>query len=84
MKLFEPVDGAGEQEVSHLFAAIVEDQGAPVAVFSLAWVFMLIQRRTVEAGQGMGILGEMSRYPVEDDTYSLLMKMIDEIAEVIR
>ena len=84
VELVEPIQGAGEQEVLHLVAPVVEDQGAPVAVLPLARVGVLVQGGAVEAGQGKGVAREVGRHPVEQDTDAVLVQVIDEVAEIVR
>ncbi len=55
------------RNVAHLVAAVVEDQRAPVPVLALARVGMLVERGAVEAGQAVGVFGEMRRHPIDDD-----------------
>ena len=72
------------QEVADLVAAVVEDLGAPFAVFAQARIRMLVQRRSVEAGQAVGIAGKMPRHPVEDHAEPCPMARVDERHEVVR
>ena len=63
VELLEPVQRVGDQEVAHLAAAEVEDEGAPVRLLAAARVGVLVQRRAVEAGQRPLVLGEVRRAP---------------------
>ncbi len=84
MELLEPVECVGDQEVPHLGAAVVEDQRPPIGVLAEPGVFVLVQRRAVEAPEREVVLGKVRRYPVEDDADPRLMAGIDEEAEVVR
>src|SRR6186713_3091068 len=65
MELAQPVERVGEQEVADLVAAVVEDQRAPVAMFSLPGIGMLVERGAVESRQRVCVLRKMSGDPVE-------------------
>ena len=74
----------GHQEVAHLGAAEVEDQGAPVGLFAAARIRVLVERRAVEAGQRELVAREVRRYPVHDHAVAVLVQVVDEVAEVVR
>ena len=84
MEVFEPVQGVGDQEVTHLAAAEVEDVGAPVGVLAAQRVRILVQRGAIEAGQREVVLREVGGNPVEDDADARAVEGVHEVAEVIR
>ncbi len=84
VKVLDPGQRAGGQEVAHLVAAVVEDERAPVTVLALSGVGVLVERGAVEAGQAVGVLGEVAGHPVEDDADASLVQRIDERPEVVR
>ena len=49
VKFLQPVESGGEEEVAHFVAAVIEDERAPVRVFALARVLVLVEARAVEA-----------------------------------
>jgi hypothetical protein len=51
---------------------------------ALARVFMLIERRAVEAGEAMGIGGEMGGDPVEEHPDPGAMRAIDKAGKALR
>src|SRR5271157_3511589 len=56
--LLQPEQSAGQQEGSHFVAPVVVNQGAPVLVFSLARVGVLVKVRTVEKERPCPSLGK--------------------------
>src|SRR4051812_10989307 len=46
-----PKQGIGGQEIPHLVAAIIKNQGSPILMRAFAGVFMLIKRSAIESGQ---------------------------------
>ena len=83
MAFFDPEKCIGDQEVLYLRTSVIVDLSAPVRMLPLSWVFMLINCCTVKISQSMGILGEMSRNPVQDHTDLLSVKIIDHILKVL-
>src|SRR5918999_400106 len=65
-------------------AAIVENQRSPLGVLPPTRVLVLVQRRSIEAPQRKIVLGEMGRYPVQNDTKPGTVAVIDQVAEIIR
>ncbi len=53
-------------------------------VKTLAWVLVLIQGRTVEAGQTVRVAREVRRYPVENHAEAAFVGGLDEVAELVR
>ena len=82
MVFLQPEQGAGNEEVFHLVAAKVVDQGRPVQVLPQARVLVFIQGRAIEVGEAVGVFGEVGRNPVEDDADTVAVAVIDEPAEV--
>src|SRR5512135_2771549 len=48
MVLLQPEESVRYEEIHHLFAAVIEDKGPPVFMFSLALVHMLVKACPVE------------------------------------
>src|SRR5438270_9886641 len=80
----QPGDCVGEEKRLHLAATVIEDVRSPVRVFPLPWIGMFVESGSVEAAEGMSVLGEVRRYPVEDDADAGSMTGIDEVHEVFR
>jgi hypothetical protein len=55
----EPPERAGDEEIAHFVAAVVENVGIPVGMIALARVEMLVQRGAVEAAERERVLGKM-------------------------
>ena len=51
VELLQPVERAAQEKRSHLRAAVVEDQRAPVLVLALTRVVVLVERRPVESAR---------------------------------
>ena len=81
--LARPEDRVRLQEVTHLVAAVVENEGAPLRVRS-AGMLMLVERRPIEAGQRPVVARKVRRHPIEDHSDSLAVQVIDELLEVVR
>src|SRR5947209_17478185 len=67
--LAEPEERVCDEEVSDLVATVVEDEGAPVGMFTESRVCVLVQSRAVEAPQGPSVFREVRGNPVHDDAY---------------
>ncbi len=83
MELFNPVEGAGEEEILDLIAAVVGDQCAPIFVLTKTRVFMFVEGAAIKTGQGKGILGEVARCPVKQYANAILVAIVDKKAELI-
>ena len=59
MVFLQPEQGAREEKVRHLPAAVVEDQGPPVPVFPLPRVRVLVKVRPIEECESVGVLREV-------------------------
>ena len=84
MEILQPAQGAGGQESENLAPTKIIDQRVPVLVETLARVFMLEQRRAVEAREAMFIGREMRGHPVNDHADVLLVAGVDETDEILR
>ena len=84
MVLLQPEEGGGEEEGAHLAAAVVEDPGAPVGVLPLPHVLILVAGLPVELIEAEGVLGEMGGDPVQNDAHPRLVKLVDEVHQVVR
>ena len=82
--LLEPEERAGQQEVPHLVATVVEDQRPPVGVRALPRILVLVQRRPVEARQRVRVGREVRRYPIENHADAARVQRLDERAELVR
>ena len=84
MKFLEPVQRIGNQEVAYFVATKVKNVGAPVLMLAQTRIFVLIQCRAIKTGQRKEIFGKMRRYPVQKHANTMLVTMIDKVAEIIR
>lgn len=81
--LVEPEEGVAMQEVFYFVAGVVEDEGAPVLVFSLAGIFIFVEAGAVVAGEAVRVFREVSGHPVEQDSDAFLVAAIHEVSEFI-
>ena len=83
VQVLDPILRRGDQEVLHLASAVIEDQGAPVAMLAAARVFVFVEGTAVEAGEGEVVAGEVGRHPVKDHADAGGMGAVDEAAECL-
>ncbi len=79
MVLFDPVQGVAYKKILHLIFSIVKDLGAPVRVFSLPGVRVLIERLAVKICQAMGVLRKMGRYPVKNHADPVAVEIVYKV-----
>src|SRR5271165_7278124 len=84
MVLVQPEHGAGEQKSADFIAPEIVNQGAPVLMFALARILMLVKARAVKERESVAILREMPAGPIEDNAEAGLVSLVHEIAEVVR
>ena len=84
VELLEPEHRVRDQEALDLRAAVVEVCRAPLPVLGKLLVVGLVERLAIEVAQALLILAEMARDPVHDDGDAVLMRLVHEIAEVVR
>src|SRR3974390_612205 len=61
----EPEQRVGGEEIAHLDAPVIVDQRAPVEMAALAGTRAAVERRAVKMREPMRVVGEMTRYPIE-------------------
>src|ERR1044072_7528126 len=83
MKFPKPIKRVGNQKISYLVTAVVENVGTPVRMFALARIEMLVKRGAVEARERESVLGKMRRHPVHDHADVFLVEIVDEITKII-
>ena len=79
-----PEEGVCNQEVADLVAGIIEDQCAPVRMGSPVGIRILVERRAVKLAQSPGIPREVGRYPVQNDTDVLSVKIVYKVLKIRR
>src|SRR5207247_4761799 len=75
---------AADEEAPDLVPAVVEDVTFPVGMKAFLGIGVLVEVRAVEVGQAMLVDGEVSRHPVEEDSYVVLVQVIDQVNQVLR
>ena len=83
MKLVQPVERVGGEEIANLIPPVVEDQRAPIRVFAQARIFVLIQGRSVESTKREVVFWKVRRNPVENHADVVLVQRVDEEAEIV-
>src|ERR1700730_1319113 len=84
MVFIEPEKSVCDQEVAYFAPTEVEDQRAPVAVFSLPRIGVFVKPGSVKFSQSKGVLGEMARNPIQNNSNVLLVATIDEMTKLVR
>src|ERR1700730_1359632 len=84
MVFVEPEQSVCDQEVPNFAPPEVKNECAPIAVFALPRISVFVKTCTVKLSQPESILGEVTRNPVQDDSDSLLVTAIDEMAKFVR
>ena len=79
----QPVHRTGDEEALHFRLAVVKDQGAPLLVFALSGVLILVARCAVEEGKSCGVSGEVGRDPVHDYADSRLVAAVHKAHKVL-
>src|SRR6516165_6986688 len=83
MIFVKPEQRIADQEAPDFVTAVVEHQGVPVRVLSLSRIRVFIQVSSVKVTEAGLVFREMRRDPVQNHSDSLLMKVVDEIHEVV-
>src|ERR1035438_5177925 len=83
MILIKPEQRAGKQEGAYLVAPVIVNQGAPILLFTLARVRMLIKVGAVEEGKPVRVFGEMGWNPIHYDPKSALMSLVYKVAKIV-
>src|SRR6266550_4287288 len=84
MVLLEPEQRVREQKVSDLVAAVVENERAPVLMFPLTRIGVLVESRPVEPRQTVFVLRKVPGHPIENQPEPRLVTRIDEVFEILR
>src|SRR3989440_11574842 len=66
MKFAQPIQRVGDQKISNLVTAIIENVSAPIGMLALARVEMLVESSPNEASECERILRKMRRHPIHD------------------
>lgn len=67
VELVEPVQRVGDEEVADLAPPEIEHVRSPVELLAALGIAVLVERCAVETCQCPLVLGEVGRYPVDDD-----------------
>ena len=82
--LLKPEHCRGNQERAHLRFCIVKHAGTPVLVFHFERVGIFILIGAVKFIQTVLILREVGGHPVDNDTDTVLVALVDEIHQIFR
>ena len=83
VEFLEPVHRVCNEEVLDFVAAQVEDVCAPVRMFALARVGMLVAGGAIKAAKRVSVLGEVCRNPVENHADFVLVAKVYKVAELV-
>ena len=83
VKLFNPEQRVGQQEVAHFVSAVVENQRAPLGMFAQSRILMFITRGSVKATQCPIVLGKMRGHPIQQHTNPCGMHRIDKESKIV-
>ena len=84
VEVLEPVQGVGDQEVTHFATTKVKDVSAPVRVLAAQGIRILVQGCSIETREREIILREVGWDPVQDDADTGAVECVHQVAEVIR
>src|SRR6056297_966201 len=84
MKLFQPVNGIGNEEVHHFTPSKIEYVRSPVFMFTGSRIFVFVKSCAVEPPQAVLIFCKMSRYPVYKNADACIVTCINKIAQIVR
>ena len=83
MEFFDPEHRGGEQQVARGHLAVIEHARPPFLVLHLERVGVFVQIRAVKLDQPASILGEMRRHPVHDDADAGLVRLVDQVHQIL-
>ena len=84
MVFFHPVYGVGNEEIVYLILAVIKYLGSPVRVFPFSGIGIFIERFSVKFREAVRIPRKMGRNPVQDDSDSFFVHVIDKVHEFLR
>ena len=84
VELLEPKERVRNEEALHLRPPVVKIGRAPLAVLRARLVVGLVEVLTVKPAKPLFVLAKMPRNPIHDDADAVLMRSVDEIAEIVR
>ena len=84
MIVSQPEFGRAHQEGSDLVPTVVKDLGAPLLMFALSRVGVFVAGLAVKVGKTVCVSREVGRNPVENDTDTVLVALIDKIHKIVR
>ena len=84
MEFLNPEKCIGDKEVGYLISAIIKYLCSPLGMLTFSRIGVLILTAAVKFRKSMRILRKMRRYPVKNNSYSILMKLIHKVHKVLR
>ena len=83
VKLMQPIQRVGNEEVLDLCPPKVEDIRTPIGVLPPLWIGVLEQRSAVKACESPFVLWKVSRHPISNHANAVLVQYIDHRAQVV-
>ena len=84
VEFLDPEHRRGEQQVSRGDLAVVEYARAPFLVLHLERIGVFVQVRAVKLDQSAAVLREVRRNPVHDNAQTGLMRLVDQVHQILR
>src|ERR1035438_10878806 len=84
MIFVEPEQGVADEKALDFVPTVVEHKSVPVRLFTLPWVPVFVEMRSIEIAETRLIFREVGRNPIKDDADPVLVKTVHKIAEMIR
>src|ERR1700722_3170616 len=83
MILVHPKQRIADEKILDFVAAVVEDKSVPVRMLALPGIFVFVEMRAVEVTQARFVFWKMRGNPIQNYADSSLVKIVDEIHEVV-
>src|SRR4030042_972867 len=83
MIFFEPEESAADEKGFDFVSPVIEDITLPVGMISLLGIGMFIETGAIKVDQTVFIIREVRRHPIEAHSAPVLVKVIDEVHEVL-
>ena len=84
VEFLDPEHRGGEQQVSRGDLAVIEYARAPFLVLHLERIGVFVQVRAVKLDQSAAVLREVRRNPVHDNAQTCLMRLVDQMHQILR
>src|SRR5205823_5032303 len=80
----EPEERVTDEKIADLVPAEIKNERAPVLMFALARIGVLVEIGAVEFGKRMNVLRKMRGHPIHDHAEPGLMTAVDKMPKLVR